>query len=344
MQNRLVGGAHRQRLTITPHNEAGMVTDEPLETEENTEVSELGIDSDLDDDDLDALIQGPSSLNGSRSNRTTTATGLDTSSNGNDSSVLKRDYGEDLPPPTLPSVSEPIAHTVTKWLRMTPGREKIREMFKSIILPANIDGLTPVRINDIVYQTIPFRAKINDQRFRGINSYLTTGVGPLVSILDSLISSEEAILKGTETVQVIDNKITFSGGAILDVLELRQLLHKSVKLLSFCNAVVLQKRRTMIKPFLAHKFQYLTRPSQDISDQLLGKDMETKISDSHKAVEVGKKIRPFFKKQAGGTRGFKSNNRGSHSQTSGFIPGYSYPSKQYRTGNTGTKRYHDGET
>ena len=70
------------------------------------------------------------------------------------------------------SVSDLLANTVTKWSRITPSRENVRELFKEIIGPDNVRGLDPVRINDVIYQALPFKAKISDQHLRGIKNFL----------------------------------------------------------------------------------------------------------------------------------------------------------------------------
>ena len=163
--------------------------------ETGAEVSDNEL-SDMDDDELDNLIDGPE-IN-QIGNHSSTNT-LNATSTAN--TILNREYGEELQPPSLPSVSDLLANTVTKWCRITPSRESVRELFKEIIGPDNVRGLDPVRINDVIYQALPFKAKISDQHLRGINTYLARSLGPLTSILDKLISAEDCLLD-SESVQV----------------------------------------------------------------------------------------------------------------------------------------------
>ena len=78
--------------------------------------------------------------------------------------ILAREFGGEPPQTSLPPVSEKLAKAVTEWMRVTPKQEKIKEMFKEALVPENVEGLMPVRINEILYQRLPFRAKVNDQR------------------------------------------------------------------------------------------------------------------------------------------------------------------------------------
>ena len=96
--------------------------------------------------------------------------------------ILAREFGVEEPRPSLPAVSEKLALAVTSWMRNTPKREKIREMFREALVPENVEGLLPVRINQILYQRLPFKARVNDQRLRGINTYFARGIAPLVSV------------------------------------------------------------------------------------------------------------------------------------------------------------------
>ena len=104
--------------------------------------------------------------------------------------ILNRDYGGEAPRPSLPPVSGKLAETVTQWLRVVPSWEKIKDLFKQTLIPENVEGLKTVKINDLFYQKLPFKAKIQDQRLRGLNTYFARGVGPLVAVIDLLIRFE----------------------------------------------------------------------------------------------------------------------------------------------------------
>ena len=106
--------------------------------------------------------------------------------------ILEKEYGITVPKMQKPPVSEKLAIAVSKWLRETPNREKIKELFNETAgqNPENVQGLQPVKINELLYQRLLFKAKVNDQKLRGMNSYFLHGVRPLVSLLDCLLHFE----------------------------------------------------------------------------------------------------------------------------------------------------------
>ena len=80
----------------------------------------------------------------------------------------------------LDPVSQVLADTVTDWCRTPAKREEVRNQFKVCMLPQNVEGLRPIRINEMLYRKLPTKAKVNDQRLGGINTFLSRGMGPIV--------------------------------------------------------------------------------------------------------------------------------------------------------------------
>ena len=101
----------------------------------------------MDDDELDHLIDGPDINNDNIQNNSSTTTPVITTTN----SILNREYGEELSPPSLPSVSEQLANAFSKWACVTPSRDLVKDLFKEINGPDNVKGLEPVHINDVIY-------------------------------------------------------------------------------------------------------------------------------------------------------------------------------------------------
>ena len=90
--------------------------------------------------------------------------------------------------------------------------------------------------------------------------------------------------------------------------------------------MVIQKRKTGIKPFLLHKYHYLTKPSNLVSDKLLGPNVEQKITDSNRLNEAAKKLGRTFNKYQGRGGRFRSrgyNRRGYHT------PGHNYDQNRF---------------
>ena len=100
--------------------------------------------------------------------------------------IFCHDYVVNPPVMHLKPVSETLAETFTNWCHVAPKKEEVKEMFKQALVPINVEGLYPVRINDALYKKLPFKARVADQRLRGLNTFLARGMGPLVSIFHEL--------------------------------------------------------------------------------------------------------------------------------------------------------------
>ena len=205
--------------------------------------------------------------------------------------ILEKQYGITVPKINKPPVSEKLAIAVTKWLHETPNREKIKELFTETAgqNPENVEGLQLVRINELLYQRLPFKAKVNDQRLRGMNSYFLRGIGPLVSMLDSLLHFEASTTDDIIELKVEDRKIWLKNCS-LDIPNMRKAIQNCVHILSLGNAVCLQKRKSNLHPYLERKYHHLTQPSNPVTTDLLGSDLEGKISEFNRINEASRKL------------------------------------------------------
>ena len=111
---------------------------------------------------------------------------------GSVDTILHQDYCEEVQKPMLPPVSEGLASIINTWARVAPKKEKIKEMFKQALLPENIPGLSPVCINDLVFRRLSADMRYNDLTWRGINTFFSRSIGPLVSVLDKLLKCQVA--------------------------------------------------------------------------------------------------------------------------------------------------------
>ena len=203
--------------------------------------------------------------------------------------ILAREFASEEPWPSLPPVSEKLAKAVTEWMRVTPKREKIKEMFNETLVPENVEGLLPVRINEILYQRLPFKAKVNDQRLRGMNTYFARGLAPLVAVLDHIVQLESEVSGREKNWKSVDGNLVTEGYQI-DVCQLRCLLSQAVKILSTGHSVLLTKRKGLLQPYLDQKFHFLLKPTNPVTQDLLGPDLEQKISDGARVVDAGRKL------------------------------------------------------
>ena len=202
--------------------------------------------------------------------------------------ILEKEYGITVPKMQKPPVSEKLAIAVSKWLLETPNREKIKELFNETAgqNPKNVQSLQLVRINELLYQRLPFKAKVNDQKLRGMNSYFLQGIGPLVSLLDCLLHFEA---NNSTELKLEDQKIWLNDCS-LDIPNMRKAIHNCMHILSLGNAVCLQTRKSNLRPYLERKYHHLTQPSNAVTNDLLGSDLEGKISEFNRINEASRKL------------------------------------------------------
>ena len=127
--------------------------------------------------------------------------------------IFCHDYFINLPVMHLKLVSEKPTEMFTDWCHIAPKKEEVKEKFKQALVPINIKGLYPVRINDALYHKLPFKVRINVQRLRGLNTFLVRGMGPLTSIFHELCNIE-ATVKSTTSKSVV--KLDEDGCVIID--------------------------------------------------------------------------------------------------------------------------------
>ena len=111
----------------------------------------------LDEEEADALIGRPSAP---------------VDENITVDSIINEDYCEEETVPHLPPIDSKLSDLLIKWLHNAPSREKIKDLFKQCMLPSNVSGLKPVRINDLLYEKLSFHYKVNDQHLLSINTYI----------------------------------------------------------------------------------------------------------------------------------------------------------------------------
>lgn len=134
---------------------------------------------------------------------------------------------------------------------------------------------------------------------QGINSYFTHGIGPLVVILNNLIYFEVSVTTFPSEKIVHGNGKLVLQGSRLNLTQTCKYLNLALRILAFGNAVCLQKRQTLLKGLLDSKFHYLIKPSNPVTDELLGPNLEQQISEGNRVMEAAKKLaitrRPYFK-------------------------------------------------
>ena len=124
-----------------------------------------------------------------------------------------------------------------------------------------------------------------------------------------------------------DLRTTTTNTVVFDVKKVRLLIDQSVRALTICNSVCLQKRKTGLKGSLYRKYHYLTKPSNKVTDELLGSNLEQQISDCNKILSAARKIsftpnrtynrcgRGHFQYTTNYSNNYRRNSSQSHNQT-----------------------------
>ena len=156
--------------------------------------------------------------------------------------IFCKDYVVDPPLLHLHPISETLAATITQWCHVPPKKDDINYMFKQALVSINVEGLYPVRINEPVFRKLPLKARIQDQRLRGLNTFLAWGVGPVLSIFNDLCQMEAAVASSTSStlIQLNDNKQIMIDGMTVDFKDMRTKIGQALKLLTTAHSVLLQ--------------------------------------------------------------------------------------------------------
>ena len=88
------------------------------------------------------------------------------------------------------TIADVLAATLNKWLRNCPMKNETKSLFQQCLIPDNVERLNPVRINELLYPRLNFRAKEMDKKLKSFNTFFTRSLGPLVTLLDYLIKIE----------------------------------------------------------------------------------------------------------------------------------------------------------
>ena len=211
-----------------------------------------------------------------------------------------------------PPISELLATTMNSWCLKLPEKSDIKFAFEQCRIPANVKSLAQIKINEVIYQRLPFRAKEQDRQARNRASYYTRPLGPLSFIWDTFIKAEAFAIKNKNNPPAlkIEN----------EVIPLRSLiacLSASVKLLCYNIALQLNRRKGALKQYLDPKYHTLAGPSNPITQFLFGDNLEQRVSEIFRIAQAARNNRfqavrarrPFFS----GRSRFRGGGRGARS-------------------------------
>ena len=152
-----------------------------------------------------------------------------------------------------PPISTLLADTINKWATQIPSKEEVKQAFELCKILVNIHSLGPVRINEMIYNRLSYKAKQHDRKLRNSASYLKRAMGPLSFLWDSLIKVQAYNIKNK-----MDPPALKTTDGLISLKELTTAVSSAVRLLCMSNAFNLQLRKNSLKPQLDPKYYTLT--------------------------------------------------------------------------------------
>ena len=134
---------------------------------------------------------------------------------------------------------------------------------------------------------------------------------PLVSVLDTMINVESICSQENISISVLGTHITI-GDKKFDIHNIRSLLSSALRMFCCGHGVVLSKRKHFLRPFIDQKFHNLLKPTNPVTSELLGPDLEQKITESAKIADVGKKLATGFHHRHDRSNFFPPNSTTPH--------------------------------
>ena len=158
------------------------------------------------------------------------------------------------------------------------------------MFPENVEGLKPVRINDLLYEKLSFHYKVNDQHLHGINTYFTWGLGSLILVWDQILKWEIALSNDKQKKVTVALNTLQLNELSLHLSTIRKLIDKGLHLLCAGNIVILLTRKQGLWSFFDPKFHYLLHHTNPVTEELLRDNVDLKIAESTKLSEAAHKL------------------------------------------------------
>ena len=194
------------------------------------------------------------------------------------------------------------------------------------MLPSNVSGLKPVRIDDLLYKKLNFHYKVNDQHLRGINTYIARGLGPLISVWDNILKRETTLSGEKEKKVVVLMSTLQLNDLCLDLSSIGKLMSQGFCLLCTAHSVVLLKRKQQLKSFFDPKFHYLLKHTNPVTEELLGDNVDLRIAESAKLSKAAHKLQVCHS-----FNNYSQWARGTYRQYSGRHPFFTWDNQKHQT-------------
>ena len=146
--------------------------------------------------------------------------------------------------------------------------ERLQDKLNKYPQPENCEGLTKVRVNQLIWDNLSSTIRSQDLKFQKVQASIVKGMTALARVTD-------AILKRVNEIQ---------GGKVL-----AQEAIDSLSLLAHANTE-LNRRKELIKPDLHTDYKHLCSASTTVTAELFGDDLFKQVKDISEVNCVGRKV------------------------------------------------------
>ena len=211
---------------------------------------------------------------------------------------------------TGPPIHEELAKIVTRLVRDGMLEERLQDKINKYPQPENCEGLTKVRVNQLIWDNLSSTIRSQDLKFQKVQTSIVKGMTALARVTD-------AILKRVNEI---------NGGKVLaqEAIDSFSLAH--------ANTELNNRRKELIKPDLQTDYKHLCSASTTVTAELFGDDLSKQVKDISEVNRVGRKVTTStvtrhkgpshsnfgYKSQSSGGRGKFFRARGSQKHFLGW--------------------------
>ncbi|XP_070563491.1 uncharacterized protein [Ptychodera flava] len=194
-------------------------------------------------------------------------------------------------------IDDDFAKIINALFRDGISDDKYNDLIKKFNRPENCDGLTSVRVNQLIWDIIRPETRSLDTKFQSVQASLVKG-----AICITQLVCELAKLKDSPSDKI-------------DLGKLMDLGTDSLALLGNTNRLLNLRRRDCMKADLKHDYLHLCSATVPFTEHLFGDDITKRVKDIQEVNRAGNKISTW--QQRGGYnrgrmrgRGFRFRGRG----------------------------------
>ena len=165
--------------------------------------------------------------------------------------------------------SEEVSSSISKMIeRITKNKSDVTSLIKKDDnkIPANCKGLCPPVVNPEIWQNLDRRTRTQDLLLQSIQRLIGLGIVPLIRI-GVLLKNKNCNLS-----------------------ELRELVQRSVTILSNAMFEASIKRRIMLKPRIDRRFHQLTNRNEPVGSNLFGDDVSRRLKEINEAHKMNRSL------------------------------------------------------